>query len=269
MSNPIRHHYVPQCYLKKFSLDKETVNFYDKQERIFDNKEIGEICQIENFYSLSQSETYYIERTFFANNNEDKLGKILANFEKIDYSLTELSYDKNQRKNLSKQLVLQYKRTPLYRNIKSKYELNAFYEQFKCLYGILNFEIEKIEYKANNKAEFHKTLLLEEMENIISEISGADWELLYTPIGEFYTSDNPIVIKAREDMPVTYCDAIEFFSEIYYPLNANLLLHITAKSPASVKKIPIRVCKEEEMLLINELIKKNAVKYVIYLHQFK
>lgn len=38
MSNPIRHHYVPQCYLKKFSLDKETVNFYDKQEHILDNK---------------------------------------------------------------------------------------------------------------------------------------------------------------------------------------------------------------------------------------
>lgn len=270
MSNPIRHHYVPQCYLKKFSLDKKTVNFYDKQEHILDNKKIDRICQIENLYSLSQSETYYIETTFFANNNEDKLGKILANFEKINDNFTELSYDKNQRKNLSKQLVLQYKRTPLYRDIKSKYELNAFYEQLKCLFEILNFEVEEIEYKANNKAEFHKTLLLEEIEDIISEISEADWELLYTPTGEFYTSDNPIVIKAREDMPVAYCDAIEFFSEIYYPLNSNLLLHITAKSPASVKKIPIRICKEEEeILLINEQIKKNAVKYVIYLYQFK
>ena len=269
MSNPIKHHYVPQCYLKKFSLDKNTVKFYDKKERIYGKKEISEICQLENLYSLSQSETYYIETTFFANNNEDKLAKILAYFEKVDNSWVELSYDKNQRKNLSKQLILQYKRTPLYRDIKSEYELNAFYKQLKCLFEILNFEVEEIEYKANNKAEFHKTLLLEEMEDTISNISEADWELLYTSIGEFYTSDNPVVITHREDMPVTYCDAINFFKEIYYPLNSSLLLHITAKSPASAKKLPIHICKEEELLAINKLIVNKAARYVIYLHQFK
>ncbi|MDC6281706.1 DUF4238 domain-containing protein, partial [Caecibacteroides pullorum] len=106
-------------------------------------------------------------------------------------------------------------------------------------------------------------------EDTISNISEADWELLYTSTGEFYASDNPVVITHREDMPVTYCDAINFFKEIYYPLNSSLLLHITAKSPASAKKLPIHICKEEELLAINKLIVNKAARYVIYLHQFK
>lgn len=120
----------------------------------------------------------------------------------------------------------------MYRDVKSEYELNAFYKQLKCLFDILNFEVEEIEYKANNKAEFHKTLLLEEIEDTISNISEADWELLYTSTGEFYASDNPVVITHREDMPVTYCDAINFLKRYiilliqvyFYTLQQNPLL---------------------------------------------
>lgn len=270
MSNPIKHHYVPQCYLKKFSLDKKKVKYYDKELCKCDSRDISEICQIENFYRLSQSDPYYIETDFFANKYEDKLGRILAHFAKIDYSVKQISCDKNFRNNLSRQIVLQYMRTPFYRDTKSDNELNAYYELLIHILMICNFEVDKIEFKANNKAEFHKTLLLENenINDIIEDIADANWELLYASFDEFYTSDNPITIIARNDMPVTYCDAIKYFSEIYYPLNSKLMLHIKAQRPVSARKINIRVCGREELVTVNKLIVNNAVKYVIYTYQF-
>ena len=271
MSDPIKHHFVPQCYLKRFSLDKINVNYYDKKLCKCDMNKINDICQLENFYKLSQSEPYYIEKDFFANNYEDKLGRILAFFEEIDYSSKQIPYDKSRRINLSRQIVLQYMRTPFYRDTKSKNELNAYYELItQLLLRAFNFEVEEIDFKANNKAEFHKTILLEDenIDDIVNDIADANWELLYASSNEFYTSDNPVAIIARNDMPVTYCDAIKYFSEIFYPLNSKLTLHIKAQRPVSIKKINIRVCSSVELLAINKLIIKKAVKYVIYTNQF-
>lgn len=268
MSDPIKHHFVPQCYLKKFSLDNIKVNYYDKVLHLYGNEYIEKICQIPNFYKLSQSAPYYIETDFFANNYEDKLGRILAHFGTIDIALDKIPYDKKHRINLSRQIVLQYMRTPLYRDTKANNELNAYYELIEYLFEkVCNFEV-KVEFKANNKAEYHKTLLLETLDDMISNIAGADWELLYTSSDEFYTSDNPVTIIARKDMPVTYCDAIKYFSEIYYPLNSKLTLHIIAREPVSPKKINIRMCEDTELLAINKLIIDNAVQYVIFAYQF-
>lgn len=162
----------------------------------------------------------------------------MTHFETINIDLDKIPYDKRHRINLSRQIVLQYMRTPFYRDTKSENELTAYYELMKQILKRYNFEVEEIEFKANNKAEFHKTLLLENenIDDIIKDIADANWELLYASSDEFYTSDNPVSIIARNDMPVTYCDAIKYFSEIYYPLNSKLILHIMAKKPNSYKK---------------------------------
>jgi len=271
MSNPIKHHYVPQCYLKKFSLDNKKVNYYDKELHLYGNEDIERMCQIPNFYKLSQSAPYYIETDFFANNYEDKLGRILTHFETIDIDLDKIPYDKNHRINLSRQIVLQYMRTPFYRDTKSENELTAYYELLKqILLKRYNFEVEEIEFKANNKAEFHKTLLLENeiIDDIIKDIADANWELLYTSSSEFYTSDNPVAVVARNDVHVAYCEAIKYFSEIYYPLNSKLILHIIANKPNSNKKINRRLCEIKELSVINKFIVDNAKRYVIYKEKF-
>lgn len=270
MSEPIKHHFVPQCYLKKFSLDNKKVNYYDKVLHICGNEDIERMCQIPNLYKLSQSAPYYIETDFFANNYEDKLGRILTHFETIDIDLDKIPYDKNHRINLSRQIVLQYMRTPFYRDAKSENELTAYYELLKQILKRYNFEVEEIEFKANNKAEFHKTLLLENeiIDDIIKDIADANWELLYTSSSEFYTSDNPVAVVAKNDVHVAYCEAIKYFSEIYYPLNSKLILHIIANKPNSYKKINRRICKQKELSVINKFIIDNAKRYVIYKEKF-
>ncbi len=272
MNKPKYHHYVPQCYLKKFSLDRTNIHYYDKQQGKCDQKGIRYICQEEDFYTLSQTDDiYYIETTFFANDNEEILGKALNYFEKLDSCCSEVPYDRIQRDNLSKQIILQYMRTPSYRNIKRDNELNAYYLPIMCLCRQIGFEIEGIEYLPNNNAEFHKNLLLEEgrIKEIMTEISEAEWELLRATSGEFYTSDNPVTIRARHDMPVTYCDAIMYFDEIFYPLNSNLLLHIIAKPAASIKKLNIRTVSNNELCNINDFIKSKAKRYILYKNKFE
>lgn len=270
MSEPIKHHYVPQCYLKRFSSDNKVVVFFDKQIKEYGSQDIREFCQINNLYKLSQSEPYYIETIFFAHDIEDKLGKILSFFDKLDFNMPHINYDNHQRFNLSKQIFIQYIRTPKYRDSKSKNELNAFYSKITQLLKIhFNFEVDEIEFKPDNIAEYHKNILLEDNTDIITNISGAYWELIYSPERKFYTSDNPITIMPRNDMPVTYCDAINYFSDIYYPLNPKLVLHIKAQEALSSKVVGIRHANDKDVTEVNNLISQKATQYIIKSNEYK
>ena len=272
MSKPNKHHYVPQCYLKRFSCDNKNIRFFDKSLDKCSCDEIEKFCQIENFYYLSQNtDPYYIETTFFANDIEDKLGKLLNFFDLIDTTDNKVEFNKDRRLKLSYQIVLQYLRIPKYRFMKSSTEIDLYLFQIRAiLEQLFNFEVEEISFEGDD-AEFHKNILLEKenIKKIANEISEASWELLHVGEGEFYSSDNPIVIMAREDMPVTYCDAIIYFDQIYYPINSNLLLHISAKLNKNFKFIPIREIDNVEVEEINSFVKRKAEKYIIYKNEFK
>ena len=171
---------------------------------------------------------------------------------------------------MSKQIFIQYIRTPKYRDSKSKNELNAFYSKITQLLKIhFNFEVDEIEFKPDNIAEYHKNILLEDNTDIITNISGAYWELIYSPERKFYTSDNPITIMPRNDMPVTYCDAINYFSDIYYPLNPKLVLHIKAQEALSSKVVGIRHANDKDVTEVNNLISQKATQYIIKSNEYK
>lgn len=267
MSDPIKHHIVPQCYIKRFSVDKITVKYFNKLLNKFDKKNINEICYINNLYTLSQSEPYLIETTLFANDIEDKLARILTYFENIDFNLSSINYNRTLRNNLAKQIVLQYMRTPIYRNTRSLNELDTYYGIIKNAMSKINFEVEKIEFIPNNMAEYHKTILLEDKSDIVSIISNANWELIYTSSEEFYTSDNPVTIKTSNN--IDYDEAIKNFEAIFYPLNSHLLLHINNEKSKSFKSIPISRISDSELGKINDLIKENAIECIIYKNNFK
>lgn len=270
MSDPKKHHYVPQCYLKRFSSDKLNIKYFNKVSKEHRFEKINEAFQLENLYLLSQhKDPYFIEKTFFSNNIENKLGDLLKFFEELNTNSCKINFNKDRRVKLSTQIVLQYMRTPFYRDIKSQNELEIYYDQIKQILSRFNYEVEEIGFIPNNKAEFHKTILLEEKSKIISSIAEVQWELLYINSGEFYSSDNPVSIISKEDKNVKYCDAIMDFSDIYYPLNPNLMLHITNAPCNSFKNIPLNLITESKKDEINSIIIKNAVEGIIYKNEFK
>ncbi len=271
MSDPKKHHYIPQCYQRRFSTDNVCVKYFDKGRGVVCSEEIGKFCQIENLYYLAHSSNpYYIETEFFSHNIEDKLGRLLIYFDSINGDCDKIDFNVDRKASVAKQIVLQYMRTPQYRDIKYKNESNAYLSQLYTLLEYIGFAIEELRFEGD-KAEFHKRRLCDEQEisEIIGNIVDMKWELLYTPQEEFYTSDNPVVIKEKKDMPVTYCDAIKYFNEIYFPLNPNLLLHIMSERTDSRRHIAVRTIDQDEIIEINNIIKNKAPHYILYQNQYK
>ena len=134
---------------------------------------------------------------------------------------------------------------------------------------IIGIDVEELSYYSD-KREYHKRRLCDETEvnEIVDELIDAHWELLYTDKDEFYTSDNPVVIIERQDMPVTYCDAIKYFDDIYFPLNSNLLLHIVAGQPVCNKYISIQTIEQDKVNEINRIIKNKAPHYILYKNRY-
>ena len=155
------------------------------------------------------------------------------------------------------------------RNIRYKNETQADLYQISVLLEQIGFEAEELGFSSDRR-EFHKRRLYDESEisEIVEEIVDAQWELLYTNNSEFYTSDNPVVIKARIDMPVTYCDAIKYFNEIYFPLNPHLLLHIIDKQADNNKHIAVQTIEQNKVSEINNIIKNKAPHYILYQNSY-
>lgn len=58
MNNPIKHHYVPQCYQKRFSSDNALIKYFDKNTKKHCFEKIESFCQIDNLYYLEQDENH-------------------------------------------------------------------------------------------------------------------------------------------------------------------------------------------------------------------
>ena len=147
--------------------------------------------------------------------------ELLAYFENVNSDLNKIHYDKTHRVNLSKQIVLQYMRTPLYRNTKADNELNAYCESIKYLLKVAGiFEVNEVEFKADNKADFHKTILLENIDSIINDIADADWELLYASFAIIIIGNSFAFYGMRNNY---FCNdheisGFEYFSNIWYTI---------------------------------------------------
>lgn len=266
----IKHHYVPQCYQRRFSTDKVSVKYFNKDTQELCSEKIENFCQIVNLYYLEQDENHYsLEVNYFSQVIEDKLGKLLTFFDKINGANHTISFNKDKKKAVARQIILQYMRTPTYRNIRYKNETQAYLYRISVLLKQIGLESEELCFYSD-KREYHKRRLYDDSEisEIVEELVDDQWELLYTNNGEFYTSDNPIVIENRTDMPVTYCDAIKYFDEIYFPLNSHLLLHIIDKQADNNKNIAVQTIEQNKVSEINNIIKKKAPHYIIYQNSY-
>ena len=265
-----KHHYVPQCYQRRFSTDKEIIKYFDKDTQALCFKAIADFCQIEYLYYLEQDEKpYSLEVDYFSKLIEDKLGSLLKEFDVIDGTKDAILFNKDKKKAVAKQIVVQYMRTPKYRDIKYHNETQAYLEHICILFEKMGFYAEELSYYSD-KREYHRRRLCDESEinEIVDELIDAHWDLWYTDKEEFYTSDNPVVIIERQDMPVTYCDAIKYFDDIYFPLNSNLLLHIVAGQPVCNKYISIQTIEQDKVNEINRIIKNKAPHYILYKNRY-
>jgi len=278
-----KQHFIPQCYLRWFSVNGKFINVYSKiRKKSYPQAISNTACQ-ENFYKISEkflslfnNETFKpnsIEIDFFDKIVERLLGPLLKT---INQKADGWRSEKNNLNTLSKLekekfaalIAIQYLRMP---NIRDKYYLahkesaSAELEIIKSFISnqypeskefIDNIEMHDDEdYKP---IEHFKIFADQELvDNIQDHILDKIWIFYVSTEKDFYTSDNPIIIKPHlENQPPLYEGFGMKGVEIIFPISSSVLLTLWDK-----KYFIDREFQDNKFYLIN---KKEKLHYNCY-----
>lgn len=189
MSKPIKQHYVPQFYLKNFSVDKKSINCFDKVNIKAYSQSIRNVAQEKHFYEL---ESLYLEDDF-------------ASLEKdVSYYINNIVRTKKykalnnlkQRSNLALFMALQLIRTL---EVRQLIELQAKALRDNLIEtGVMNNTLNSYFYEFlqdDSIKESHLKIIQEMLPNLVKHFFFKKWVLLTNKTNkEFLTSDNPIVM---------------------------------------------------------------------------
>ena len=281
MAENKKQHYVPQCYLRYFQFSKNEIYYFSKSSGLYKNKNIGSVCQIADFYTLYNSSDPLLIEKLLDRKEESMLGLILDNAKKIvktynrSSNITFAEFKKFRKDIISRQIVIQYLRTPRYRESKIKndmlsikYEINQLLSSNKS-----NFKVTEIGLTCD-EPEVHSSVITSEelIKNLTNELLTGTWELLYSLNADIYTSDEPVCIESFSNIPVSTCETLEYFENVYYPLNPNLAIHIyrgKGTTPDRNDSFQFKILDDTELKKLNLLIKQNARDLVFSKSKFK
>lgn len=247
-----KHHYIPVSYLKQFAYEKDSIiHVYDKIGKKSYSKNIKDICCEKNFYSLTndyldlQNDTSLnplsIEMNYFAESIEDGYNKVLkwigseaTNRFKTDYHY--LGLVDESKLLIAKYITIQYLRTPYIRDAVVAEEIRIGEKMIRLFKeGLANerktpsiskqsidFDIDSVSCHAINTY-----LDSDYVSRIANHLAKSYWHFYYSPRGDFYSSDNPIIIMHQYNNEMTKDYGLtDYGAEISFPINPCLLLTI-------------------------------------------
>ena len=253
MGDTKRQHYVPQSYLKKFSFDGKRLHTFlkrkDSPKIITENNKsnylkdvsTADVCVKKDFYSIdktnpnntSQLDKLALEKEFFQDYAEPKLVSVINTFEALaqkildnNSTIADFHLTDELKKDLALSTYIQYYRTP--RQRRNLDEINNIIKCSKKLSLIENGQNSNVvkgfdvAYTHANKTFLNPYLL----RMFYQKVSSYCLLLRVSPNGNFFTSDNPVVIyklgvKGKKSLDVNFYKD-EFC--IFFPLTHNLML---------------------------------------------
>lgn len=247
----IKQHFIPQCYLRNFSPNSNNIFIYDKIERKPYRNSVEKIACIDYFYELPDKlienigeipfGTKFYEKEFFANNIENQYNIIL---EKIAHKGESWINDKiinkiitQKEKEIFAQLIaIQYLRMPDIREKYSDARKKATLISSDIIKSFLSHEnptlkkeIEniRVEYNEDYDPILHSEMYADEelYVGIANQLLNKHWIYFITKNNDFYTSDNPIIIKPHIEKQRPYYGGIGMRgAEIIFPISSSILL---------------------------------------------
>lgn len=221
MSNPIRHHHVPQTYLKNFSfMKKEQFKIYtfDKNSKKIFEANVLDVAVEKNFYTLKKCKDNYAWENFYAQSIEPIMGNVISKMIRMAENclIQDNTHilDNEIKSKLAIIMVCQLLRgkqgrefvqrifdevaPEIIHDVKSKFigkgnnQLDATLE---------NYEISEDIFKIS---AMQATLDIERLNRISSIIFHRCW-VVYKIIGkeEFITSDNPVMFMNGSSLEVS------------------------------------------------------------------
>lgn len=248
-----RHHFVPVCYLKQFTYEKNSItHVYDK---IIDNhfpQNIKEICCKDHFYRLSNEylesqndellNPLSIELDFFAKPIEEDYDIFLKwiyeesiKRYKSDNHYLDLTFE--EKFTIARFITIQYLRTPIIRDFvvsENKRLEDKMLRLFKQGLVIEKNNPHISDLSIKNTIDNVSTHAIETyldnnyINSIANHLAKSYWHFYFCPDELFYSSDNPVTIFHRNKDCFTGKDygLTDYGAEISIPINPNLLLTI-------------------------------------------
>lgn len=232
MGDTKRHHYVPRCYLKYFSKDGTNINtFIIGEDKMPSPITMKSVCVQKNFYTISKESAVeigvkenYIEKDFFEKQIEPQLDKTIRIFDGLK-SITEkngkaigFKLPTNDKQIIVQLILVQYFRGPRVRQEIMEMMLNQYSEKEQA-------QLDNVVIHAS------MTFLNEQLiKDLVNKLMSDYWILRIHPNGNFYTSDNPVVVIDNNKLSNGEWDVkARIGSEntaVFYPLTNEMAIEI-------------------------------------------
>ena len=240
-------HYIPQCYLRNFSNNKDKNAFvfvYNKLQSKVYPKAIKDICGEDDLYTISQefcaansedidTSSKVIEREFFSFEVEKKYSSILN--DSITNILQNGSFDKEKKYELAYHIAIQFLRLPdikkkdaemAYSIIPEMIELHK--EGLFLETGDIAFKDIDVKFNIDESINhFNSSYGSEETTTFFAKcLANNYWNFLVVDDSKaFYTSDFPVVVMPHVPNATPKCLGLtQYGAEMSFPISKNIML---------------------------------------------
>ena len=270
-----KHHYIPVCYLRNFSLDKEIVWVYNKKVSKCYQKNINDIFYKKDFYTLDECyipegkeeilNSLSVEYDYFAQKIEPQYAKFYEFFNPLIEKLTEdkfyrdslIVFPEEYIEMIAFMMITQHLRTP-----KARKYIIDLYSQTRVLFkncvdaniSLNGISVEDMKASLEENAGPVMTQMLiafkpEFLKNAVEMLKSKIWSVYIALEGDFYTSDSPVNIEFTEDSGHDFMGINERGTIFTYPVSRKVLVRLWdrekfQKDFALYDRIPRYVDKE-------------------------
>lgn len=252
----MKQHYIPRCYLKRFSDNDKSIFTYDKQQSKAYPASMMSVCCEDDMYSISDSyieknneETgshlnrLSLEHSHFANSVEPMFSQLLQSIDVIkDEWISQREQYRLQfkeKRELALHLVTQFFRHPQLKDSTVDDYLRMEKAGIDMVKWILAKEkgdesINDLKIDVQCEAPvLHAQLTYlnnETLMDFADAIASNIWMFLVSKNSDFYTSDFPIVVEPHvKNARPMYMGLAQYGGELTYPLSPSLMLVVFDK----------------------------------------
>ena len=249
----MKQHYIPRCYLKRFSDNKKSIYAYDKISSKSYRAPLKSVCCADELYTISEEfvqrnnqegeseiNSLSIEKEHFANTIEPFFAQLLSQIDEIkeEWISGEDHYRLNfyEKRELALHIVTQYMRMPHIMESTVNDYIRMEKAEMDMLKHILtvqtgneefnNLDI-KIEY---DRPALHANLTYldeEGLMNFADAIANNIFVFWISKENDYYTSDFPIVLKPHvKNVRSTFMGLAQYGGELTMPLSPGLALSV-------------------------------------------
>lgn len=294
MSQNRKQHYIPQCYLKKFSDNSKSVWAYDKELGTILQPSISNICCGKNLYTITEEfvneniskgngiTKLLFEKDFFANKYEPLYLQYLNMLEDeaencIGKGVSTMSLTDEDRLVFANLIAIQFLRLPQIKD----FDVNLFNGITPKMLRLFTQGLAKetnnpdlwklrIEASIQDKAVYHAQtsyLNAELLKKYASDLVNNIWTFSYSKESKFYTSDFPICVNPHKQgvRPIDM-GLVQEGVELTFPISKNLMLTIWDRlyfSSKANEDLAITIASEKEIRALN-LIRYLFAKRQVY-----